>query len=104
MMYMHYCPHCKRMFMLNGHHLTCPKCINSISELKISYIDYVRLNMDERTAFKTKCENEFHLPELSSTYRMHKYSKWYRELQFAQSTTGRVEKYLSPELVEVIMQ
>jgi len=80
MMYMHYCPQCKRMFMLNGHHLTCPKCTESISELKISYIDYVKLDMDERKAFKINCENEYQLNVLSTTYRMHKYSKWYREM------------------------
>lgn len=81
MMYMHYCPHCKRMFMLNGHKLICPKCENSISELKISYLDYVNLDMDERVSFKSKCEDELLLQELSTTYRMYKYSKWYRELQ-----------------------
>lgn len=85
MMYMHYCPHCRRMFMLNGHHLTCPKCIGSISELRISYLDYVKLNREERSAFKARCENEIHLPELSLTYRMHKYSKWYREFQLNQN-------------------
>ncbi len=81
MMYMHYCLKCKRMFMLNGHKLTCPKCANSISELKISYIDYVNLDMHERAAYKAKCEDETLLRELSTTYRMYKYSKWYREMQ-----------------------
>ncbi len=81
MMYMHYCSQCKRMFMLNGHKLTCPKCTHSISELKISYVDYVNLDMNERAAFKAKCEDEKLLQELSTTYRMYKYSKWYRELQ-----------------------
>jgi transcription elongation factor Elf1 len=81
MMYMHYCPICKRMFMLNGHHLICPKCHNSVAELKISYIDYVKMDIDERTIFNVNCENEYQLHTLSTTYRMHKYSKWYREKQ-----------------------
>lgn len=74
------------MFMLNGHHLNCPKCSCSISELKISYIDYVKLDMDERTLFNAQCENEEELQNLSTTYRMYKYSKWYRELQTERET------------------
>jgi hypothetical protein len=69
------------MFMLNGHHLTCPKCADVVSELKISYLDYVKLDMDERTVFKINCECEYHLNMLRTTYRMHKYSKWYRDMQ-----------------------
>lgn len=85
MMYMHYCPHCKRMFMLNGHHLRCPKCSDSVSELKISYIDYVKLDMDERIKFKIECDKGLKL--LSTTYRMHKYSKWYRDMHKDADTT-----------------
>jgi len=80
MMYMHYCPHCKRMYMLNGHHLSCPRCSLSISELKISFIDYVKLDIEERIQFKISCDSEYHLNTLRTTYRMHKYSKWYREM------------------------
>ena len=84
MMYMHYCPHCKRMFMLNGHHLACPKCLDIITELKISFVDYVKLDIEERAEFKRSCDNEYHLSTLRTTYRMHKYSKWYRDLNNSQ--------------------
>ena len=79
MMYMHYCPSCKRMFMLNGHHIACPKCTDVVSELKISFIDYVKMDIDERKVFQANCEIEHKLNTLRTTYRMHKYSKWYRE-------------------------
>ena len=63
MMYMHYCKPCHRVHMLNGHKMTCPKC-----------------GMDEREAFKARCADPDQLKELSTTYRMYKYSKWYKEL------------------------
>ena len=79
MMYMHYCPTCRRVFMLNGHHIVCPKCDEVVSELKLSFIDYVKMDMEERVVFKVHCDNELALNRLRTTYRMHKYSKWYRE-------------------------
>ena len=68
MMYMHYCKRCHRVFMLNGHKMICPKCTDPLTELQISYLDYVELDMSE-------------LGRLKTTYRMYKYSKWYKELQ-----------------------
>lgn len=68
------------MFMLNGHKMTCPKCSDSLTELQISYLDYVNLDMDERERFKDACANEEQLCRLKTTYRMYKYSKWYKEL------------------------
>lgn len=81
MMYMHYCKPCHRIFMLNGHKLICPKCTNPLTELQISYLDYVEMDMDEREAFKNACADEKQLCKLKSSYRMYKYSKWYKELQ-----------------------
>lgn len=80
MMYMHYCKCCNRVHMLNGHKMTCPKCRGSITELRIQYMDYVSMDIEEREAFKLKCSDETLLSELSTTYRMYKYSKWYKEL------------------------
>ena len=80
MMYMHYCKPCNRVHMLNGHKMKCPKCGGSITELRIPYMEYVSMDMDERNAFKMKCADEAQLKELSTTYRMYKYSKWYKEL------------------------
>lgn len=37
------------------------------------------MDMEEREAFKERCADEEQLSELSTTYRMFKYSKWYRE-------------------------
>lgn len=81
MMYMHYCKHCHHIFMLNGHKMICPKCTNPLTELQISYLDYVDLSPVQREAFKEVCADETKLCELKATYRMYKYSKWYKELQ-----------------------
>lgn len=37
------------------------------------------MDMEEREKFKERCSNEQQLAELSTTYRMFKYSKWYKE-------------------------
>ncbi|MDE6606774.1 MAG: hypothetical protein K2K54_03325 [Lachnospiraceae bacterium] len=37
------------------------------------------MDMQEREAFREKCADEQQLASLSTTYRMFKYSKWYRE-------------------------
>lgn len=81
MMYMHYCKRCHRVFMLNGHKMICPKCTDPLTELRISYLDYVNLDMQEREDFKSACADEEQLTQMKTTYRMYKYSKWYRELQ-----------------------
>ena len=67
--------------MLNGHKMICPKCTNPLTELQISYLDYVYLSPVQREAFKEACADETKLCELKATYRMYKYSKWYKELQ-----------------------
>ncbi len=56
MMYMHYCKRCHRIFMLNGHKMICPKCADPLTELQISYLDYVDLDMAQREAYKNACE------------------------------------------------
>lgn len=81
MMYMHYCKRCHRVYMLNGHKQTCPKCRENITELKITYMEYAVMNLDAREQFCTCCADEEQLQKLSTTYRMFKYSKWYKELQ-----------------------
>lgn len=78
MMYMHYCKSCHRVHMLNGHKQKCPKCDSQLTELLIPYMEYVSMDMDEREAFKTMCADAERLNELSTTYRMFKYSKWYK--------------------------
>lgn len=79
MMYVHYCHDCNRLHILNGHKTICPACNQPLAELQISYLDFVELDKDERNAFRKKCANPETLKELSTTYRLHKYSKWYRE-------------------------
>ncbi len=81
MMYMHFCKPCHRIFMLNGHKMICPKCSNPLTELQISYLDYVEMDMDEREAFKCACDDDNQIGKFKATYRMYKYSKWYKELQ-----------------------
>lgn len=81
MIYMHYCKCCNRVFMLNGHKMICPKCTEPLTELRISYLDYVKLNIEEREAFRDACADEEQLSKMKTNYRMYKYSKWYKELQ-----------------------
>ncbi len=80
-MYMHYCKRCQRVYMLNGHKQSCPKCHERINELKITYMDYVAMDADERKQLTVNCADETQLKKMSTTYRMYKYSKWYKELQ-----------------------
>lgn len=81
MMYLHYCKTCVRIHLLNGHKMNCPRCNQKLIELRMPYTDYVSLTIKERTLFLELCRNETSLKELSTTYRMYKYSKWYRKLQ-----------------------
>ncbi len=78
-MYMHYCKRCHHVHMLNGHKPLCPNCNGSIKELKISYMDYVSMDRDSRELFLNRLEDDVELQHLSTTYRMYKYSKRYKE-------------------------
>lgn len=74
--------------MLNGHKMSCPRCGTSLTELRISYLEYTNLSKEERTSFDSRLKDADNLENLSTTYRMYKYSKWYKEL-IAQ-TTGSI--------------
>lgn len=80
-MYMHYCKGCHRIHILNGHKQFCPRCRGVITELKLSYMDYVSMDKLARESFRDRCADEEQLKKLETTYRMYKYSKWYKELQ-----------------------
>lgn len=79
MMYIHFCKACNRMHILNGHKITCPACNNSLIEMKITYLDYIHLTPLERDNLLEECQDEATLKSLSTTYRMYKYSKWYKK-------------------------
>ena len=81
MMYLHFCKNCNRIHLLNGHKLTCPGCSHSLTELQISFLDYVSMNREQRQRILDMCNNETALHKISTTYRMYKYCKWYRNLQ-----------------------
>ena len=80
MMYMHYCKRCQKVHMLNGHKMSCPRCEAPLAELQISYLDYTNMSREERAAFAARLKDPERLSKLSTTYRMYKYSKWYKEL------------------------
>lgn len=80
MMYMHYCKRCQRVHILNGHKMKCPRCDSSLTELQISYMDYINMSIPERTAYESRLINPDELSRLSTTYRMYKYSKWYKDM------------------------
>lgn len=95
MMYMHYCKRCHRIHMLNGHKMSCPKCSYSLTELRIPYMTYVEMDVEERNAFEVLCQDDDKLRELSTTYRMYKYSKWYKDLQQHQIIAGTFDDSVS---------
>ena len=59
MMYMHYCKKCHRIMMLTGHKMICPRCTDPLTELRISYLDYVDLDPGDR---ELQAENSDELP------------------------------------------
>lgn len=78
MMYVHFCKKCSRFHLLNGHKINCPACASPLSEMRMPYMDYVNMSANQREALAIECRNEDTLKKLSTTYRMYKYSKWYR--------------------------
>lgn len=81
MMYLHFCKKCNRIHMLNGHKQSCPGCTLPLKELQMPYMDYVHMDRKQRQAFLAMCNDDNSLNEISTTYRMYKYCKWYRNLQ-----------------------
>lgn len=66
--------------MLNGHKMSCPRCESPLVELQIPYLEYTNMSKEERAAFTLRLRDPERLAKLSTTYRMYKYSKWYKEL------------------------
>lgn len=95
-MYMHYCKRCHRVHMLNGHKQFCPCCKSVITELRLSYMDYVSMDKLARESFQDRCADEEQLKKLGTTYRMYKYSKWYKELQ-RQLAQPAIHSHPAPE-------
>ena len=100
-MYMHYCKRCHRVHMLNGHKRICPNCSGSITELKLPYMEYVSMDREARERFIARCADETQLSELSTTYRMYKYSKWYKEELHKQHAQPAILTYAMPGSVEM---
>ena len=53
MMYIHYCQECSRIHILNGHRTSCPICDFSLTELPISYMEYIEMDKDARSSLLT---------------------------------------------------
>ena len=85
MMYMHYCKSCSRLHMLNGHKIVCPSCSGKLTELKLSYLSFVDMDNLAREALRQKCGTDTGIAELATTYRMFKYSKWFKEKSASES-------------------
>lgn len=80
MMYIHYCKTCNYIHMLNGHKTECPRCENKLTELKTTYFDYVDMGGKEREILLSQCADPEQLKEISTVYRMMKYSKRYKAM------------------------
>ena len=44
------------------------------------YMDYIEMDRQQRLSFLAMCNDETLLNKISTTYRMYKYCKWYRDL------------------------
>lgn len=88
MMYIHFCKTCSRFHILNGHKMTCPACSSPLIEMQMPYMDYVNMNAIQRKQLMEECSNDDSLKKLSTTYRMYKYSKWYRNQMAARPSAG----------------
>lgn len=86
MMYIHYCKYCKRIHILNGHKVYCPACSGKLQELSISYLKYVNMSKSDRTSLKERCADSEALKSLSADYRLHRYSKWFKQLELTAAT------------------
>ncbi len=99
MMYLHYCKRCQRIHMLNGHKMFCPKCDSKLTELRISYLDFVEMDRDEREYLKRSCQNDTTLATLTNHYRMYKYSKWYKKLKSDNASTPDSNPFIAKEQI-----
>ena len=52
MIYIHYCHHCSRFHMLNGHKSECPICGQNTVEAPIAFTDFAKLSEKEREIYK----------------------------------------------------
>lgn len=67
--------------MLNGHKTKCPRCCEPLTELTVTYMDYINTDTAGRELLVQKCMDESQLAEISTVYRMYKYSKAYKAQQ-----------------------
>ncbi len=65
--------------MLNGHKVSCPSCENLLNELNISYLSYANMDKKNREMFLQELGTEDGLKKYTTTYRMLKYNKWFKE-------------------------
>ena len=66
MMYIHFCRKCSRFHILNGHKLTCPACHDSLTEMRMPYMDYINMSLSERDELLKNCRNEEFLKEMEA--------------------------------------
>ena len=68
MLYLHFCPFCKRIHILSGHRNVCPACDNKLTELSVSYDSYIRCEHKERELLLEQCHNPTSLQKIKSSY------------------------------------
>ena len=57
MMYIHYCTHCDRIHMLNGHKTSCAACGQPLKELSVSFLEFTNMDAQERDLYQEKCRS-----------------------------------------------
>ena len=78
MMYIHFCPTCQTLFMLNGHKQECPRCGNPIEEIKLSFDDYSEMLPTDRELLRRKLSNPEFLEKNTTHYRFAKHTKRFK--------------------------
>ncbi|MBQ8815854.1 MAG: hypothetical protein IJZ84_01060 [Lachnospiraceae bacterium] len=57
MMYIHYCQSCCRIHILNGHKSVCPTCDQKLTELRLTYLEYIEMDREQRRLLQVKLAN-----------------------------------------------
>ena len=60
-------------------------------------MEYISMNREKRELFLARLEDDVQLKSLSTTYRMYKYSKWYKELHAQLPQTAIITYTLAGE-------
>ncbi len=68
MLYLHFCPPCDRIHILSGHHVKCPACDSTVTELSVTYEKYIKLSRKQRESLLEECAEPASLKAICKIY------------------------------------